>query len=276
MLDMRHVTVRPYDPADGVAVLALQLCYAARYPGAQVVGPDVYAHPGFEGGRNILCAVDEAGVLRGYAPFFPGAADAAAGADIPHRLWAALKTDPDLPVEAARSVADVLLEALLTRAAEVTAALPPRRTELTLECVATEKPAIAYALSHGFVHRASAYAMTRDLAEPIDVVPAPVGIDVCEWKMASPDERDAYLNARNAAFPESPWTRDGLDYFMTSPHWAVGTTFAAFDGSYLVGNVMVYWDPNRVSERRGGYTEEIFTLVPWRGGASPAVLSSAD
>ena len=52
MLDMRHVTVRPYDPADGVAVLALQLCYAARYPGAQVVGPDVYAHPGFEEGAT--------------------------------------------------------------------------------------------------------------------------------------------------------------------------------------------------------------------------------
>jgi ribosomal protein S18 acetylase RimI-like enzyme len=45
----------------------------------------------------------------------------------------------------------------------------------------------------------------------------------------------------------------------------VGTTCAAFGGDRLVGNVLVYWDPHQTGERRMGYTEEIFTLAPWRG-----------
>jgi ribosomal protein S18 acetylase RimI-like enzyme len=265
MLEKLDVTVRPYTPTDGAAVMDLQQRYAARYPGAAVVGAEIYAHPGFEGGRNILCAIDNGGMLLGYAPLFPGAVDADADADLPHRLWAALKPDPDLAAGAAEEVADILMERLLARAAEVAAALSPRRTELTFEYVATEEPAIAHALAHGFTRVAGVYAMSRDLAEPIPTVPAPVGIDAREWRMDSPDERRTYLEARNAAFPESPWAPEGLDYFLGSPHWAVGTTCAAFGGDRLVGNVLVYWDPHQTGERRMGYTEEIFTLAPWRG-----------
>lgn len=258
------VVVRSYTPHDGAAVVDLQQRYAAQYPGAMVVGADIYAHPGFAEGCNILCAVDADGTLVGYAPLFPVAVDAAADPAIPHRLWAALKPDADLPAEAAREVADALMERLLTRSAEVAAELPPRRVDLTLECAATEAPAIAYALSRGFIHEASVFAMARDLAEPPPSAPVPVGIAVREWKMASSDERRAYLEARNAAFPESPWTLEGLSYFLRSPHWAVGTTCAAFDGERLVGNVLVYWDPHQAGARRIGYTEEIFTLAPWR------------
>ena len=119
-----------YAPADTAAVVALELRYAARYPGATVVNADVYGHPGFAGGRNILCAVRGDGVLLGYAPLFPSPVDAAADPSLPHRLWAAVKPDPDLPPSAAEAVADTLMDHLRARAATVAAA-PPRRVLLT-------------------------------------------------------------------------------------------------------------------------------------------------
>ncbi|HHX44007.1 MAG TPA: GNAT family N-acetyltransferase [Chloroflexi bacterium] len=84
-------------------------------------------------------------------------------------------------------------------------------------------------------------------------------------RITTAEERRAYLAARNAAFPEAPWTAEGLAYFLQSPQWAVGTTCAAFDGERLVGSVLAYWDPHDTGPRRVGYTEEVFTLAPWRG-----------
>ena len=49
--------------------------------------------------------------------------------------------------------------------------------------------------------------------------------------------------------------------------WAVGTTYAAFQGDQLVGNACVFWNEaeNQQTGKAIGYTEYIFVHPEWRG-----------
>jgi hypothetical protein len=60
--------IRPFAPGDVVQVMVLQHTYADSYPGALVIPGEVYLSSGFDGGRSVFCAVDDAGGLVGYAP----------------------------------------------------------------------------------------------------------------------------------------------------------------------------------------------------------------
>ena len=54
---------------------------------------------------------------------------------------------------------------------------------------------------------------------------------------------------------------------MQSPQWSVGTSFAAFQGDELAGNIAVFWDEaeNQNSGKCVGFTEYIFVRPQWRG-----------
>jgi ribosomal protein S18 acetylase RimI-like enzyme len=75
------------------------------------------------------------------------------------------------------------------------------------------------------------------------------------------------VRARSECFPEAPIEIEEWQYFMKSPYWSVGTTFAAFDGSELVGNVAVFWNEaeNQSIGKKIGFTEYIFVRPRWRG-----------
>jgi ribosomal protein S18 acetylase RimI-like enzyme len=85
--------------------------------------------------------------------------------------------------------------------------------------------------------------------------------------MESEAEQQIYVDVRNVCFPEAPTQLSEWQFFMQSPEWSVGTTFAAFHDEQLVGNVAVFWNEaeNQQTGRKIGYTEYIFVHPNWRG-----------
>src|SRR5215207_9957837 len=92
-------------------------------------------------------------------------------------------------------------------------------------------------------------------------------ITIRPWRMESEAEQQQYVRARNEYFPEAPVGLEEWRYFMQSPQWSVGTTFAAFDGDELAGNVAVFWDEaeNQRFGNKMRFTEYIFVRPRWRG-----------
>ncbi|AHV97198.1 GNAT family N-acetyltransferase [Paenibacillus sabinae] len=94
--------------------------------------------------------------------------------------------------------------------------------------------------------------------------------------MAEDKEIEEYVQAYNIAFPEKPWSVEGVKYFMLSKLWAVGTTLSAFDKGKIAGSIMLYWneDKNANGEINRAYTEQIFVMPKWRGkGLATALIS---
>jgi ribosomal protein S18 acetylase RimI-like enzyme len=111
--------------------------------------------------------------------------------------------------------------------------------------------------------------MRRDLLDEIPwLPPSPSGeITIRPWRVKSEAEQQLYVQARNECFPEAPIELEEWQYFMQSPQWSVGTSFAAFDGDELVGNIALFWDQAETQKtgRKIGFTEYIFVLPEWRG-----------
>jgi ribosomal protein S18 acetylase RimI-like enzyme len=119
--------------------------------------------------------------------------------------------------------------------------------------------------------------MRRELGEGVSTLSQIDGITIRPWRMESQVEQQKYVRARNECFPEAPLELGEWQYFMQSPQWSVGTTFAAFDGDELAGNVAVFWDEaeNQRSGKKIGSTEYIFVRPPWRGKNIARYLISA-
>lgn len=260
---MKNITIQSFTTARIPAVVELQAAYTAVYPEAPVIPGEVYLSPAYESGRNIFCAVDESGRLSGYAPVYP--ALVRDGSDLPHTVWTEIKTDPacEAPVE----IKDLLLGCVRRRALEAANEFPGHAVHLTFQYFPSESASIEYVLSRGCQQTESVFTMRRDLSKEIST-PSPVaGITLRPWRMESEAEQRLYVQARNECFPEAPIGLEEWQYFMQSPHWAVGTTFAAFDRDQLVGNISVFWDEAE-NERTGckiGFTEYIFVRSAWRG-----------
>lgn len=258
---MKKITIRPFSSSYIPAVVELQSAYADCYPDAPVIPGEVYLSPAFEG--NIFCAFDESGTLLGYAPLYPVLMRDASS--LPHTLWTEIRVHP--ACEAPNEVKDQLFEQILVRAREVTAEFPGHPIHLTFQYFPSEIASIAYVTSQGCQHTESVFTMRRDLSQDVPSVQALDGIKLRRWRMESEAEQQAYVDARNKCFPEAPVALEEWQYFMQSPQWSVGTTFAAFDGDELVGNVAVFWDEaeNLKSGNKIGFTEYIFVRSPWRG-----------
>lgn len=210
-------------------------------------------------GGHIFCAYDAQDRLLGYAFLFP---KAPAGGR--RDLYLELQLRPGLA--AAAEVRDRLFDAILARARQMAQAEPCRTTRLQAVCPADEAEAIAYLEARGLVRYATGYVMARSLAEPLPEAPAPEGVEVHAWRMESEEEQRRYLEAHNAAFPDSPWDRAMLQHLLRSPMWAVGTAFMALAGSEVAGSLLAYWndEENRRTGQAVGSTEEVFVLPPWR------------
>jgi ribosomal protein S18 acetylase RimI-like enzyme len=262
---MKNITIQPFAPDHVNAVVELQSAYAAVYPDAPVIPGEVYLSPAFGGGQNIYCAFDERGELLAYAPLYPVLMRDASR--LPHTLWTEIKTHP--ACEAPNEIKDQLLEQLLVRAREVTHDLPGHPVHLTFQYFPSETASIEYVLSKGCQYTESVFAMQRDLSGELpSSSSSPAGeIMIRSWCMESEAEQQRYVQARNECFPEAPIELGEWQYFMQSPQWSVGTTFAAFDGDELVGNVAAFWDEgeNQRSGKKIGFTEYIFVRPQWRG-----------
>lgn len=260
---MKKITIQPLLPVHLDVIHNLQSAYSAVYPDAGVIPGEVYLSPVFENGDNIFCGFDESGELIAYAPLVPVLIRD--DSPLPHTFWTEIKVHP--AVDNPCAVKDQLLERILLRAREVAPEYPGHPIQLTFQYFPSETASIDYVIAKGAEHTESVFTMRRDLSQEI---PAPKSVEdivIRPWKMESEAEQQMYVDARNQCFPEIPVELSEWQYFMLSPMWAVGTTFAAFDRGQLVGNVAVFWDEadNEKSGKRIGYTEYIFVHQNWRG-----------
>lgn len=261
--DMKNFNIKPFSLSYLPAVSELQTAYSALYPDAPVIPGEVYLSPAYEGGNNILCAIDESGEFLGYAPLYPVLMrDASA---LPHTLWTEIKVHPNL--HDAHAIKDCLLERILIHAQELTKDFPGHPIHLAFQYFPSESASIEYVLSKGCKHTESVFTMKRELSKEIPTSVRVDGIMMRPWKMESEAEQQMYVEVRNLCFPEAPIALDAWRYFMMSPMWAVGTTFAAFEGEQLVGNIAVFWNEaeNQQTGNKVGYTEYIFVRPDWRG-----------
>ena len=258
---MQKITIQPFDASHIPAVMDIQSAYSAIYPDSPVVPGEVYLSPAFEG--NIFCAVDENGKVVGYAPLYPVLMRDES--QTPHTLWVEVKTHPES--EAQNETKDLLFERILLRAREVTAEVPGHPVHLTFQYFPSETASIDYVTSRGCKHTESVFTMRRDLLEETPCPQVIDGITIRPWKMESEAEQQVYVDARSECFPEAPVSLGEWQYFLQSPHWASGTTLAAFAGETLIGNVALFWDEaeNQKTGKQVGFTEYIFVRSAWRG-----------
>lgn len=260
---MRNFTIKSLGSSHLAAISELQTAYSAVYPDAPIIPGEVYLSPSFEDGRNVFCAIDESGQLLGYAPLYPVLMRDSS--NLPHTLWTEIKVHPKF--DAPNEIKDCILEQILIRAREVTNEFPGHPIHLTFQYFPSETASVEYVLSKGCQHTESVFTMRRNLSCEI---PDPASIEnvvMRQWKMESEAEQQMYMQVRNQCFPEAPIALGEWQYFMLSPMWAVGTTFAAFQDAQLVGNAAVFWNEaeNAQSGRKVGYTEFIFVHPEWRG-----------
>lgn len=260
---MKNITIQPFCADHIPAVVALQAAYTAVYPDAPIIPGELYRSPAYENGRNIFCALDESGTLLGYAPLYPVLMRD--GSRLPHTVWTEIKTHPDCG--SPEEVKDQLFECIRLRAREITNEFQGHPVHLTFQYFPSETASIAYVLSRGCQQTESVFTMRRELSKEIPLPASMTDIEIRPWRMESEAEQQLYVQARNECFPEAPVALGEWQYFMQSPHWSVGTTFAAFDGDELAGNVAVFWDEadNQRTGKKIGFTEYIFVRSPWRG-----------
>lgn len=185
--------------------------------------------------------------------------------ELPHTLWTEIKVHPK--VDSPNEIKDCLLEQILLRAREITQDFPSHPIHLTFQYFPSETASIDYVISKGCRHTESVFTMRRDLSLPIPALMSIENIVMRPWKMETESEQQMYMDVRNQCFPEAPTELSEWQYFMQSPMWAVGTTYAAFHGDQLIGNVSVFWNEaeNEQSGNKIGYTEFIFVRPDWRG-----------
>lgn len=260
---MHSIHIEPLNSSYLPALQELQAAYSAIYPDAQVVAGEVYLFPAFENGQNIFCAIDERGELLGYAPLYPVLVRDAS--NLPHTLWTEIKVHPK--VDAPTEIKDCLLEHIVRRARELTSDLPGHPINLTFQYFPSETASIEYVASKGCKHTESVFTMRRDLSQEIPAAVPVEEIALRPWKMESEAEQQMYVAVRNQCFPEAPVELGEWQYFMMSPMWSVGTTYAAFHEQQLVANTAVFWNEaeNEQTGKKIGYTEYIFVHPDWRG-----------
>ena len=260
---MPRYSIRPFTSADVASVVDLQNAYSKIHPESPVIPGEAYLSPGFEGGQNVFCGVDESGKLIAYAPLYPVLRHE--DSQSPHTLWVEIKAHP--ACDAPNEVKGQLLERIRIRARELTEPFPGHPIHLTFQYFPSERASIEYVAAKGCQYTESVFTMRRDLTQNIpEFLPLEEAL-IRPWRMESLAEQQAYIAARNECFPEAPVELAEWQYFMQSPQWSVGTTMAAFQDDQLVGNVTLFWDEaeNQRSGNKIGYTEYIFVRPAWRG-----------
>ncbi len=267
---MSSLLIRNFTPEDIPHVMELQQAYQKVYSNASVIPGEAYLSPSFCDGKNIFCALDERGLLQGYAPLFPVLTEAP---QAPHIIWTELKVSPQLLFP--QAVKDALFEPVLNRAKEIVQAFPEHPAQLIFQYHPSETFSIEYVTSRGAVYSESVFRMSYDLTQELPAIPPPEQIEVRPWRMESEQEQQAYVRARNEVFSEAPVTLADWQSFLHLPSWETGTTFTAFDQQEIVGSVTVYWD-EALSQQIGhkiGFTEYIFVKENWRKrGIAPFMI----
>jgi GNAT superfamily N-acetyltransferase len=237
----------------------LDLC-----PDTSLFPEGFYYSPGFDKGKNILCAVDDKGAHVGHAMVCLGHIHRRLGTRM---LWMDLRVDPTLENNdfgTGWALRDQLLARITARARELAANLDTP-TMLYATYFTRGEASAEYLKSRGFEPFERIIQMRRDLGRPIPSLEPPVGVEVRPWRMETEVEQRRYLDAHDAAFANEGKRLEELRHFMRSSVWAGGTTITAFDGDRVVGSVMAFFNPDLSrNPERVGATEYVFVRPEWR------------
>ena len=141
-----------------------------------------------------------------------------------------------------------------------------------------EKP-IGFLKQNGYEIERYFYSMNRPIEQPLDACPLPAGIEI---RPVQPEHYRAIWDADNEAFrdhwgysdPTEDMYQAHMNDRMFQPHlWKI-----AWDGDQVVAGVhnMLDEEENKTYHRKRGYTEDIFTLRPWRGkGIARALIAES-
>jgi ribosomal protein S18 acetylase RimI-like enzyme len=247
---------------------SLQTAYGLVYPKAQVMPGRAYLGPWFTGGENVICALDDAGKLHGYAAI----GNPYTNPDRPLTSWAVVRLDPGLV--SPKELQDPLFDKIMNRFAEMSQAFPKGKRRVAFQYHVSERPSINYVLSKGGVYAESGFIMRRNLSREILVPRIPAGIEVRYSRMEDEAEQREYIEVRNHALVEgrrqvltrsavtlSDWQRT-LKYTILPK----GTVILAHDARQIIGSVTIFWNENenQSTGEKVGATEYIFVKDGWR------------
>lgn len=262
--------ITPYLLTEVAPLAAFLSAYRQAFPAARLLPAAFYLqHPALEQGRNLLVAWDDAENLAGFAPLFLTPAPSDAPAADPHTVWTLVLAEPS--IAGGDAVRAPLLEAVLRRARELVASLPPRPARLAVELLASQTAELRFLLAHGFASFDQVIVLERTPpAQPL-AVPGPAGISTRTSDLTAAADQAAYLAVYNRCFPERPKTRDDLRLLVEAPFWQRGSAIFAEDaGGRLVGSVLIYPDA-----AGAGVTDDVFVEPGWRGRGVARYLVAA-
>jgi len=226
-------------------------------PDTSLLPGGFYFAPGFDNGANIFIAAGLNGEYYGHVVVYPYQISRALdGARV---LWMDLRVDPHLP--GGPLIKDALLLKAIDRAGEIQQKLSEPAV-LSVTYFARGAASIEYLQARGFRHYETAYILRRDLSNPIPEFPIPAGVTLLPWKMETVREQEEYIRAYESVLNNDAWDLKGLQHFMSSDFWSVGTTFTAFAGGQIAGSLIAYYGPD--DPEKIGTTEHFFVLPQWR------------
>lgn len=269
---MDQYSFRNFTPEDVASVYNIQVAYNKYFPETSVIPGEAYLSPEFNNG-NMFCLLNEKSEIVGYSSVYPiMTEDSSDRAE--NVLWVEIKYDP-LSADQT-TLRGMLFQQLMIRVFEIQKGAVNHKTKICFTYYPSERENADYVLSNGFTVSEGIYHMGRNLHESVSDTLSPEELEIREWKMAEDKEIDEYVQAYNIAFPEKPWSVEGIKHFMLSKLWAVGTTLTAFDQGKIAGSIMLYWDEdnNVNSDINRAYTEQIFVMPEWRGkGLATALIN---
>ena len=185
------LTVLPYTDRDMASLATLLARYVRHLPRAKVMPAEFYTyHPALAAGRNTVAVVDDGRGLAGFAPLFVAPVDTTAAPETPHTIWSVMLVDPTQPDPDAIRAAG-LFAALMTRAHELAATLPPRRVRLAADLTACQQDEIADLHRRGFAPFARVMVMVRTLDDNLPVHALPSGVRLVPDRLATADMQRA-------------------------------------------------------------------------------------
>jgi len=188
----------PFSRADVGPINDLQNRYAAVFPYRRVPA-EVYLSPAYVDGQFVRCAVDRSGNTRGYAVIYP----------LGELAWVSVLVDPQ--ADDADELYEDLFDWLAGLARENSIRL------LNFQLYPQEEKVVGLATRRGGQQAYGIFIMQRTLADPITDCPMPAGFDMRRLRMKSQDEREMFLKAHNACFPEGPMAEEDWALLVEAP-----------------------------------------------------------
>jgi ribosomal protein S18 acetylase RimI-like enzyme len=251
-------------------IMALQLAYQKVYPKAVVIPGEVYLSPFLDQGKNMVCAFDETGTMRGYTGvniYISG------NPAVPHTLWSIIKVDPSSANK--KALQDILFEKSKEKCHELLHDYPGRPARLQFQHYTGEEDIIAFLKSKGCTYLESAFHMICNLSNLVKEFPTPDNL-VFKCMEDEPAQKQVYLNAHNESFPNRVYAPKDFQFFLTKQVGDTGRVFLAWENEQVAGGVTVYIDEelNKRMGLRVGQIEDVFVYESYRHRGIAAYLMS--